>query len=314
MADAVEYESKRGDWSRWAFLSTAYNAISGQKSDWYDDEAWMAAVSARIYHLAEAKGDNNMKTKTKNNIIMLYNDIKAAWDTSCCGNFKAAVWWDRKHTQKATAATGGAIVVAMHLKNITGDRSYLDFAWQVNNPWVANMVHSDGYVCDHIDTQGNKQCGWGFTYNQGIMIGGASMIAADIGTSNPSQWNEAKKYVTYLLNRETVSGQWGKVLNDGSDSSCKGDCQEFKAPTARYLRKFLEVGRKLYPGDKDLFDQVYAALKGSAYSIANKAFNSRDATFSTSWTGPAPVNNGPVPQARQNAAIQGLYSFLAVCQ
>jgi len=314
VTDAVEFESKRGNWGRWNFLTEAYNAISGQKSDWYDDEAWMAAVSARIYHLAQRKGDTNMANKCKNNIVMLFNDIHAAWDTSCCGDFKAAVWWDRKHTQKATASTGGAIVTAMHLKNITGDGTLLSFAWQVNNPWVEHMVLSNGQVCDHISTNGQKECGWLFTYNQGIMIGAATMISADIGTSNPTQWNQAKNYVKFLLDRETKQGQWGKVLNDGDGNQCKGDCQEFKAPTSRYLRMFVEVGRRLYPGDKDLIDQALAALKGSAYSIANTAYNSRDSTFSVSWQGPSPPNNGPVTQFMQNAAIQGLYSYLALCQ
>jgi len=294
VVDAVEYETSRGDWSRYNWMSTAYSAISGQNSDWYDDEAWLAAVSARVYLLAQKKGDSNLANRAKSALQRLYNDIHNAWDTSCCGNFREAVWWDRKHTQKATAATGGAIVTSMWLHNITGDRQYLDFAWQVNNPWVTNMVQSDGSVCDHISApSGDKTCGWLFTYNQGIMIGAASMISQAI-PGNPSQWNEAKRYVQYLLDHETVNSKYGPVLTDGN--GCKGDCKEFKAPTARYLRKFLEIGRRMYPGDSDLFDRVFKLLKGNAYSIANQAYNARDATFSTSWTGPAPSNGGPVEQ------------------
>jgi len=68
---------------------------------YYDDECWTTMALLRAYDLtADAKYLNQAKT--------LYADIKAGWDTSCCGAVKGGLWWDKAHTQKATAANAGA--------------------------------------------------------------------------------------------------------------------------------------------------------------------------------------------------------------
>ena len=48
----------------------------------------------------------------------LYADIKAAWNTTCCGPTPGGLWWDRPHTQKATAANAGAVITAMRLGDV----------------------------------------------------------------------------------------------------------------------------------------------------------------------------------------------------
>lgn len=38
---------------------------------------------------------------------LLASDIQEAWDTSCCGENVGGIWWDKSHSQKATASNAG---------------------------------------------------------------------------------------------------------------------------------------------------------------------------------------------------------------
>ena len=74
---------------------------SGWTSGYYDDECWMTVALTRAYELT---GD----TKYLNQASALYADITTGWDTTCCGPSRGGLWWDKAHTQKATAANAGA--------------------------------------------------------------------------------------------------------------------------------------------------------------------------------------------------------------
>jgi len=160
-----------------------------------------------------------------------------------------------------------------------------------------------------MDTKGNL-VDWSFTYNYGLMIGAATMLH-NTDPNNLSQWNQALAYVKNLLSSgHVVNTPKGPALSDGDANSCAGDCQQFKGPTARYLRMFYEVGLK-YHANEPLLKRVYEVLQGSAYAIANVAINWDDWTFGVQWAGPSPKQ--PYNDMQNNVAIQGLSAFAEIC-
>jgi len=133
-------------------------------NDYYDDECWMTVTLMRAYDL------------TTNPVYLtqaqaLYADIQGGWDTTCCGPTVGGLWWNKPHTQKATAANAGAALAGARLYQRTTNAAYLTFAQQVYWFWWSNMVDQSTFqVADHIDPTGTKTW-WKFTYNEGLMIG-----------------------------------------------------------------------------------------------------------------------------------------------
>jgi predicted alpha-1,6-mannanase (GH76 family) len=216
-------------------LTTFYDAqgAAGWSSAFYDDENWMTLALLRAYDLT---GDAAYLTQAK----ALYADIMAAWDTSCCGAAPGGIWWDRSHTQKATASNAGPVIAGARLYTRTHDASTLAFAKQAYAYWTANMVDPASHqVIDHITPAGQK-VGWKFTYNEGLVIGAAVALAN--ATGDPSTLALAHDVASFMLASETVPTALGPVLSDGSDAQCTGDCAQFKGIGARYLAELYSVG------------------------------------------------------------------------
>jgi len=262
----------------------------GWFAGYYDDECWMTMALLRAYDLTgNVKYLNRAKT--------LYADIEGGWDTSCCGSVKGAVWWDKAHTQKATASNAGAALAGARLYRRTGDVSYLNFAQQVYSYWYSNMVNATTFqVGDHINPDGMKVW-WKFTYNEGLMIGAAMEL------------NEATANVAYLVNAQNIGGFMitnevaatanGNVLYDGANNDCGGDCHQFQGPAYRYLMRLyprIGIGQTTY----------YNVLKSSADAIWNLARDTNTTIFSVHWGGPAQTN---VDQGQDNAACIALSRF-----
>ena len=80
--------------------------------------------------------------------------MRVAWDEGTCGG---GVWWDKHHTQKATASNAGPALSAALLYTDTGEQSYLDWASKVYSFWNKTMTDPrTGAVTDHLDA---SSCG-----------------------------------------------------------------------------------------------------------------------------------------------------------
>jgi predicted alpha-1,6-mannanase (GH76 family) len=261
----------------------------GWTSDYYDDECWMCMALLRGYDLTR-------DAKYLSRAQSIFADVEAAWDVSCCGTTKGGVWWDRSHTQKATASNAGAALVAGRLYRRTGGASYLTFGRQVYNYWYAQMVNqTTGQVCDHITPAGEKVW-WKFSYNEGLMIGAALELYEATGES--TFLAQAHKFAGFMVSNEAASGAYGNVLNDGSNEGCTGDCAQFKGPAYRNLAR-------LYA--RDTTRTAYAnVLRASANSIWNLARDTNLNLFATSWLGPAETS---VEMQEQNVAAGALSRF-----
>ena len=255
----------------------------------YDDEAWMCLALIRAYDLT---GRAEYLAKAEE----LFADIQGGWDTTCCGPNPGGIWWDKAHTQKATAANAGPALAGARLYARTGDSSYLSFATTVYSYWLANMVHPATWqVADHIDPNG-AIVWWRFTYNEGLMIGASVELYE--ATGDPGYLANAHNFAGFMINNEITSTAYGNVLYDGSNSGCGGDCHQFKGPAYRYLHRLYQLDTSQ--------TQYYNVLKASADALWNLARNSSLNIFSVDWAGPSMSS---ASQPADNAACMALSRF-----
>jgi predicted alpha-1,6-mannanase (GH76 family) len=258
----------------------------GWTNDYYDDECWMTLALIRAYDLTT-------NIVYLNQAQALYADVQGGWDNTCCGSPVGGLWWDKAHTQKATAANAGAALAGAKLYQRTTNIAYLTFAQQVYSFWWANMVNQSTFqVCDHINPDGTKVW-WKFTYNEGLMMGASVALFECTGTT--TYLNNAHNIANFMVNNEYTPTIYGKALFDGGNSGCGGDCHQFKGPGYRYLMQLYR---------KDLSRTAYFnVLKPSADAIWNLARETNNTIFAVNWAGPTQTN---VDQGQQNAAVAAL--------
>ncbi len=267
--DAVEDGVRRTGVARFAgWIEALYLAqdARGWSRDYYDDETWMTLALITAYDL---EGDARYLAQARS----LFSDVRAAWDTTCCSAHPGGIWWDRAHTQKATASNAGPVIAGVLLAARTGDATDLAFAKQVYAYWLANMVDPTTHaVIDHVTSAG-ALVRYRFTYNEGLVIGAAVALAQ--ATGEASYLADAHAVASYMLAHETEPTAAGPVLFDGA--SCGGDCQQFKGIAYRYLQA-------LYLADPTHAEYA-AVLDASAQAIWDHARGS-DGLFATDWAGP----------------------------
>lgn len=205
----------------------------------------------------------------------LFTDIMTtADDTSCCGAVKGGLWWDRPHTQKATASNAGAVVTAVRLYQHTNQAPYLAFAKRVWKFWDDNMVDKTSHrVFDHVKAPGGELVKYKFTYNEGIMIG--ACLALYDATKEKPYLDEAHAIAGYMLSDETVATPYGRVLSDGDETACTGDCPQFKGIGYRWLAALHAVD------PRPAYHEVLAA---SATSLVKTARDATTHNFGVDWT------------------------------
>jgi predicted alpha-1,6-mannanase (GH76 family) len=258
--DGVERTGRYRGWIETMYVSQ--NA-RGWSSDFYDDENWMALALIRAYELTGT-------AKYLDRAELLFADIDAAWDTTCCGSKPGGFWWDRDHTQKATASNAGPVITGVRLWKLTQDANYLDVAKRAYAFWRANMMDPTTYqVFDHIKPDGTITK-YRFTYNEGLVIGAA--LALHAATGDMKYLDDARQVATWMIANETKDD----VLFDGTNAQCGGDCQQFKGIGFRYLRA-LQVTEPR--------PEVAQVLDASARAIWDQA-RTQNNLFAPDWNGP----------------------------
>jgi predicted alpha-1,6-mannanase (GH76 family) len=272
--DSVLDGVERNGAQRYAAVVSAFYArfdAGGWTSGWFDDEAWMGLAMLRA---SDVVGDPRYLDRAK----ALAEDIAAnAQDGSCCGGTPGGLWWDRDHTQKATASNAGAALLAARLAARTGEARWLDFARATYGWWLANMVDASGHVADHLTPSGDKVW-WTFTYNEGTMIGAA--VALHAVTGDARYLADARRMAAFMLSSETKPTAVGSVLFDGA--SCSGDCEQFKGIGHRFLAELLREDPGV-PG-------IPALLAADAAAVWTLARSPETGVFSVDWAGPSATN------------------------
>jgi predicted alpha-1,6-mannanase (GH76 family) len=263
----------------------------GWDAHFYDDESWMALA------LMDAEAATH-RSRYRERAGALVADIEKGWDNSCCGSAPGGIWWDKAHTQKATASNAGPVIAACELYEATQEPAYLRFARQVYRYWWNSMVNPVTYqVADHVNADGTKVW-WKFSYNEGLMIGASDALYH--ATRDRVYLTNALRVARFMIQNEVESTPWGPVLSDGSGERCRGDCEQFKGPAYHYLcALYRDCPRSEY----------YAVLKGSADALWGLARNQTLQLFAVDWAGP-PSSHATQPQ--ENAAVLALCDFASL--
>jgi predicted alpha-1,6-mannanase (GH76 family) len=286
--DAVLDAAERTGAPRWLDLARTIVAAQerrGWMKDFFDDEAWMALALMRVHDLT---GDPAHLSRAR----ALVEDIAAnAADSTCCGAAPGGLWWDRAHTQKATASNAVPVIAAARLFERTGDGRWLDFARRTYAWWLENMVDpATSQVADHVRPSGEKVW-WTFTYDGGAMVGAA--LALHRATGEPGYLDDARRLAAFVLARETRPTPFGAVLFDGA--SCSGDCDQFKGIAHRYLAALAEVD----PSVPDLVP----LLRADAEAVWEIARDPATGTFGVDWGAPAGAHTSISAQSSAAMAL-----------
>jgi predicted alpha-1,6-mannanase (GH76 family) len=279
--DAVLDAVQRGGESKFrTWMDTLYRAqdARGWQRDYFDDENWMALALIRAY-------DVTRDAKYLSRAESLFADIEQN------GRTNSGVWWNRAHTQKATASNFGPAITAARLNERTGNASYQTAAIQIYDYWYSTMVNrTTSQVADHRNADGSVD--WSkFTYDTGLAIG-ASIELWKI-TNNAGYLNHAYAFGDYLIHEQVGPSTYGNVLSDGPH--CTGDCDAFKGIAFRFLMKLYGLDEKQ--------TQYGAVLKASVRAIWYEARNDSTNVFASSWTGGAPKNTSLAADASAVMAL-----------
>ena len=215
---------------------------SGWQRQFYDDMNW--AVLALIAAFDATAEPSYLRTARA-----IFHNITVAATRDCGGG----VWWDTKHTEKATASNAGPALsgALLHARTPAGENvlppsSYLAWAERVYAHWNRTMSDPQtGAVTDHIAV--NMTAGtcakvhWSFTYNEGLMLGAATALGASSNSSAAAAVYaaDAARFAYHLVHKQTKGG----VLFDACETRCSSccDCQSFKGIAARELARWLQA-------------------------------------------------------------------------
>jgi predicted alpha-1,6-mannanase (GH76 family) len=263
----------------------------GWSSDYYDDENWMALALMRAF-------DGTNDPVYLDRAATLFQDIKNAWDST--SPRPGGIWWDRAHTQKATASNAGPVITGARLASKTGDATHLMFARSVYDHWLATMVDATTHqVADHVNPDGTV-VRWQFTYNEGLMIGAA--VELYVATGEARYLSDAHAIAAAMIRNETRPVAAGSILFDGTNSGCAGDCAQFKGIGYRYLAA-------LFRADPS-HSEYRPVLEGSAAALWTLARDTGTGLFSVDWAGPPPA---AAITGQQSSAVMALNLFAALC-
>jgi predicted alpha-1,6-mannanase (GH76 family) len=279
----VDYSKLSGTPDFQATLANTFERNSKKSflNDYYDDEGWWALGWAGAYELTHEARYLAMSES-------IFADMAGGWDDTCGGG----IWWKKPKQYKNAIANELFLSVAAKLASLTQDpqkrATYLDWAkreWK----WFAasGMINSESLVNDGLDAacQNNHRTTW--TYNQGVIIGGLTVLSKQAG--DPKALEVAQSIALTAISRLTdLDG----ILHDPCEPArCGNDAPQFKGIFSRNLA-VLNAAAPV-PGFRAFF-------RRNAGSI----WKNRDAEgrFSVVWSGPADLKNA----ATQVSALDAL--------
>jgi predicted alpha-1,6-mannanase (GH76 family) len=292
--DGVERTDGQG-YSEW--IETFYDGreARGWLVGFFDDEAWMTLALIRAHDLTG-------EAEYLDQAMIIYQDIiDEGWDETCCPGHAGGIWWDKAHTQKATASNGGPVIAGVRLWERTDNSMYLDFAEQVYQFWWDHMVNQESFeIFDHMDPDGSRAFG-DLTYNHGLMISAA--LALHRATGQAHYLDEAHGFGDYLSSAPIEQSSVGPVLHDDLGTECEGDCAAWKGIGFRYLVELLA-----HDPNHENAAQYRDVLESSVEAMWTLARNDSD-LFGAFWEGPVPTTAGVEAQGSAAMALN-LYAKL----
>jgi predicted alpha-1,6-mannanase (GH76 family) len=203
----------------------APNKFPKYLNEYWDDEGWWALAWIGAYELTHEARYLEMADQ-------IFVDMTKGWDETCGGG----IWWRKDKRYKNAIANELFLSVAANLANVAKDptqrASYLDWA-QREWKWFAasGMINEQNLVNDGLDSacQNNHKTTW--TYNQGVILGGLSVLAKQTGDSKPLESAQAiaSAAISQLADKDGI-------LHDPCEPArCGNDAPQFKGIFVRNL-------------------------------------------------------------------------------
>ncbi len=164
-----------------------YTALHGPSGDkYYDDNAWIGIAMMDAYK--ENQDPEYLKRAEE-----VFKFVEHGSEgTDQFANPGGVLWSQEKDNQyRATVSTAGAAQLALQLYEQTHDQKYLDFAKEQHD-WInANLKAPDGLYYDGMEANGSIEGHEAkYSYNQGLMLGNATMLYE--ATGDPKYLQEAQ--------------------------------------------------------------------------------------------------------------------------
>jgi predicted alpha-1,6-mannanase (GH76 family) len=218
---------------------------------------------------------------------VIFADMANGWDDTCGGG----IWWKKDRHYKNAIANELFLSTAAKLASLVRDAHrrtvYLEWAkreWQ----WFAasGMINSQNLVNDGLDSacRNNHRNTW--TYNQGVILGGLSLLSKE--TADAKLMEQAKSIAMAAITR--LTDQDG-ILHDSCEPNCGADGVQFKGIFARNLAVLSRAAPE---------PQYRAFLKTNAESIWRNQGTYHQ--FGVVWS----KNSDPKNAATQVSALDAL--------
>lgn len=297
------------------------------KVGFFDDECWMGVALVRVHTLGLSPRGQALSRAWD-----LREDIHDnGWTTNttgvqgrALGPLRKGVWWDRDHTQFATASNPGAALLECRLwaaegrsgpeRRGRGTHVAPPFAREVYANWRESMTDkATSQVFDHVTTAG-AVVKWSFTYNESLMAAVAAQLSVDHrGVRSNLQGmyeGDAAGYARRLL--DTKAARDG-VLSDGDATACTGDCHQFKGAAIRHLAAVRAVlSESTQPGRRETARRIGLMIHTSADAAWTLARAPGSGRFGVDWSGPPPAAGTTVTLAQTSAAVAVLQAAAAI--
>jgi uncharacterized protein YyaL (SSP411 family) len=137
----------------------AYFSSPKDDDKYYDDNAWLVLGFTEAYR-------NTKDPAFLDWARQVQNFVYSGWDDKLGGGI---YWYQNKKDSKNTCVNAPAIVGALALYQISGEKSDLDSAIKIYDWTMSHLQDKDGLFLDNINLEG-KITDWKFTYNTGLMI------------------------------------------------------------------------------------------------------------------------------------------------
>ncbi|MBP5320534.1 MAG: hypothetical protein J6334_06065 [Kiritimatiellae bacterium] len=192
------------------------------RNPYNDDICWWTIACTRAYRITR---DTRFLQRAK-------RIFDALSTRECDDQIGGGFWWrSDEHKSKNACVNGPAIITAMELADLTGEKRYVGqsatlYAWLRKNLFDA----ASGKVSDNIGRTG-RVAPMAFTYNQGTFIGAALRLHRASGT--PSYLEDARAAARFLC---TQLSPRGILRREG-----QGDGGAFKGIAVRYLAELARL-------------------------------------------------------------------------
>lgn len=246
--------------------------------NWYDDMEWMTLALIRAFDLTGIE-------EYKEQAILVWNDIKTAWNDSCHGGM---AWKKDQLDYKNTPANGPAAIIAFRLYQRFGNEE--DFEWGKKiMKWNLDylMDPDTNFIWDGMNRMGDGKIDyeWKFTYCQGVMVGAALEYYK---ITKDKEFLELAGKIARRAVKE-LADEEGIFKYEGPD-----DCGLFRGIYFRYIYELTM--------ESDEFKDLEEVIQRNAVTIIEKGTN-QDGLTGGEWKN---KENGKIDLAQHLSAVMTL--------